>query len=277
MFKYYSKVLHSYNLMNNSNHCIRVIWSRKEDDALMKNAIKYKERDWQLVHKQIVIDLPHFRKTAKQCRERWGNFTNPAIQKSKWTDEEIDVLFEVIQKNGNKWSMVRDKLKGRTDHAIKNIYYCKIRKLIRRIAFLNTDDEELSDTKEIDRLLYCLADLLYQYIQPLEANKKVIGDQYVVKFVKQYEISEKQFYKFTSKLYANAPITYKAYVKHKQPALFKNVDDSQIPRPVDFPSGSDEAIKSLYMSISKKFESHESTYSIPSFDFHPYMDINSKS
>lgn len=42
-------------------------------------------------------------RSGKQIRERWFNILNPQINKSKWTEEEEKLLFQLYQKFGPKW------------------------------------------------------------------------------------------------------------------------------------------------------------------------------
>lgn len=59
---------------------------------------------------------------------------NPSIVREKWTIEEEKILFDEQKINGNKWSLIAEKLPGRSDNAIKNHFYSLIRKNIRRIT-----------------------------------------------------------------------------------------------------------------------------------------------
>lgn len=48
-------------------------------------------------------------------------------------------MFEEHKKHGNKWTLIAQKLEGRTDNAIKNHFYSTIRKSLRRISKLKGD------------------------------------------------------------------------------------------------------------------------------------------
>ncbi len=47
-------------------------------------------------------------KSAKQCRERWCNVLDPSLVnlRAKWSDEEIELLFEAHRTLGSKWSKI---------------------------------------------------------------------------------------------------------------------------------------------------------------------------
>lgn len=67
-------------------------------------------------------------RTGKQCRERWYNHLSPSINKSTWTESEIQIVFDLQKVYGNHWSRISQHLQGRTDNAVKNLYYSSIRK-----------------------------------------------------------------------------------------------------------------------------------------------------
>ena len=73
-------------------------------------------------------------KSGKQCRERWINFLCPNINKGMWSEKEEKILFSTQLKIGNKWSELAKLLPGRSENDIKNHFYSKLRKYIRKIC-----------------------------------------------------------------------------------------------------------------------------------------------
>ena len=54
---------------------------------------------------------------GKQCRERWYNHLDPSVVKGKWSDAEDDIIVQFVLSQGQKWSLLAQKLPGRYEHA----------------------------------------------------------------------------------------------------------------------------------------------------------------
>lgn len=68
-------------------------------------------------------------KNYKECRERWANHLNPAVNRNEWSIAEDKMLFKLIEEYGKKWSKLVKKFNStRTEHMIKNRYNSYIRK-----------------------------------------------------------------------------------------------------------------------------------------------------
>ena len=102
-------------------------------------------------------------KSSKQCRERWVNSLSPNINKGIWTEKEEKILFLTQLKIGNKWSELAKFLPGRSENDIKNHFYSKLRKYIRKIC-KELHKSKLLESKGINSSLYT-SNKVYSLIQ----------------------------------------------------------------------------------------------------------------
>ncbi len=102
-------------------------------------------------------------KSGKQCRERWINFLCPNINKGLWSEKEENILFSTQLKIGNKWSELAKLLPGRSENDIKNHFYSKLRKYIRKIC-KELHKSKILENKGIDSSYYS-SQKVYSLIQ----------------------------------------------------------------------------------------------------------------
>lgn len=86
----------------------------EEDKKLIQFVCINGPRNWGQLARQLT------NRTPKQCRERWNNQLNPAINKGPWTHEEDTILAQKQRQLGNKWAEIARFLPGRTDTLVKN-------------------------------------------------------------------------------------------------------------------------------------------------------------
>lgn len=68
-------------------------------------------------------------RSNRQCKERWFNYLNPNLNKSKWEENDQIVLFNCILKNGFCWVKISKQFQNRSENQIKNYFYCSLRML----------------------------------------------------------------------------------------------------------------------------------------------------
>ena len=126
----------------------RMPWSEDEDKTMKQLVNKYGISNWALIARKMGNS-----RNGKQCRERWYNHLNPSLKKNDWTLDEENILFSKHMQFGNKWAEIASYLPGRTLNDIKNHFYSKLRKFIRKIL-KQINDEKLFQINGIDSYKY---------------------------------------------------------------------------------------------------------------------------
>jgi len=83
-------------------------WTKEEDDALKQAVENHGGKNWKL----IAESMPD--RTETQCIHRWQKVLKPEITKGPWTEEEDQMVVELVREHGAKrWSLIASQLPGR--------------------------------------------------------------------------------------------------------------------------------------------------------------------
>ncbi|XP_052177167.1 transcription factor MYB15-like [Diospyros lotus] len=96
-------------------------WSPEEDKKLKDFITKHGCSNWRQLPR-----IAGLSRCGKSCRLRWLNYLRPNIKKGNFSKEEEQIIIQLHQSLGNRWSAMAAQLPGRTDNDIKNHWHTYI-------------------------------------------------------------------------------------------------------------------------------------------------------
>ncbi|KAJ6361004.1 hypothetical protein OIU77_004935 [Salix suchowensis] len=101
-------------------------WSIEEDEKLRNYIQKYGHWNWRQLPKFAGLS-----RCGKSCRLRWKNYLRPDVKRGDFSEEENNLIIQMHEELGNKWSIISGKLPGRTDNEIKNHWHTNLSKRVK--------------------------------------------------------------------------------------------------------------------------------------------------
>lgn len=125
------------DLMNKRTALGRQMFSPFEDMKLKMLVMQIGCTNW----KNIAAYMPN--RTARQCRERYRNYLAPDLINGPWTKEEDDLLKNLFQKHGPKWSIITKHFRNRSEINVKN-RWTSISKTLHNDTICNPLEQKLN-------------------------------------------------------------------------------------------------------------------------------------
>jgi hypothetical protein len=89
-------------------------WTPQEDETIIDFVRDNGTKSWARLSELLPGRI------GKQCRERWFNALDPAMNREPWTPEEDKRLVQLHAQYGNRWAQISGLMPMRSDNAIKN-------------------------------------------------------------------------------------------------------------------------------------------------------------
>jgi hypothetical protein len=93
---------------------VRRNFTSHEDDQLKELVEQYGKSNWKIIAEQME------NRTARQCKEHWINKLDPNKNRTIFTSEERQIIFEAHDLFGPQWSRIAQFLDHRSPDDVKN-------------------------------------------------------------------------------------------------------------------------------------------------------------
>lgn len=94
--------------------------------------------------KQLRAEIPH---------EEQKDEPMETERKAEWSNDELQKLFQLVKKEGSKWTKLQKYFPGRTNTDVKNKFYCELKKVATQAKL---EDPERYD----DNFIFCKSNLM---------------------------------------------------------------------------------------------------------------------
>lgn len=114
--------LHRWNKIRSPGQGKNCTWRPEEDAALLTWVKAHGPYYWTGCSRFVKG------RNGKQCRERWKTVLDPAHRSENWTLAEDSLIADLYYREGLKWDRIAPHFPGRSENAIKNRFYSRIRR-----------------------------------------------------------------------------------------------------------------------------------------------------
>lgn len=92
----------------------RKVFTKEEDEKIKELTAIHGTKQWNLIAGFIKG------RTAKQIRDRYFNYLFPGFFSGEWSNEEDELLIELYNKYGPRWTVLQKSFQNRSANTIKN-------------------------------------------------------------------------------------------------------------------------------------------------------------
>lgn len=177
----------------------RVLWSKEHDTYLLQLVTLNNGKNWKRIASGMQMAFNNEGLTAKKCRERWSNCTDPTVDKSCLSKSEELMLLACHYKYGNKWAQIAQHLPTRNSSKVKNTFSSLIKKVCRKIA-LGIYEETTTPLIFIQEFYMALT--VYDLID-LKDNPKHVGriaSEHISKHIESKNVTTEQCLEYAKRL-----------------------------------------------------------------------------
>ena len=177
----------------------RIIWSKEYDACLLQLVHLNHGKNWKKIANGMQIVFGNEGLTAKKCRERWSNCTDPTVNKSCLTKAENLMLLACHHEYGGKWALIAQNLPTRNSSKMKNTFSSLIKKVCRKIA-LDMHKDIITPLVFVQDfyMILTINDLIDLRNNSREVNR--IASEYISKHIESTNVSVEQCLVYAKKL-----------------------------------------------------------------------------
>lgn len=119
-------------------------WTPEEDETLKQAVGLFKGKCW----KKVAEYFPD--RSEVQCLHRWQKVLNPELVKGPWTQEEDDIIVELVKRYGpTKWSLIAKSLPGRIGKQCRERWHNHLNPDIKKDAWTLQEEMALMNAHRV--------------------------------------------------------------------------------------------------------------------------------